>query len=689
MSEKKQDFKPPIAKIIPKKFTVHDLDIEDNYFWLREKSNPEVIEYLEAENSYTEAKMKHTEELQEKLYHEMVSRIKETDLEVPEKKGDYYYYSRTVKGEQYKIYCRKKGNLDAEEEVLLDVNELAKGYKYFWIGIFKISPNHQFLAYSVDTTGSEEYILYIKNLKTGDLLEDKIYKTGYYVEWANDNQTLFYVILDEAKRPFKLFRHKMDSASEKDILIYHEKDEAYRLEFSKSKDEKYVFINLKSNITSEVWFLEADTPEEQFKLVQARQKNVEYSTAHHGGKFYIVTNDKATNFRLMVTSVENPSKVNWKEVMPHSKSIKIDRVEAFKDHLAVYERKNGLKTIRIKNLTTNVEHYIDFPEEVYTYNYQTAPKNPEFNTNILRFFYTSFVTPKSVYDYNMDTKKLELKKQEEVLGNYDPSLYKSERVFAKAQDGVNIPISLVYKKGLIKNGENPLLLNGYGSYGYSTEPGFISNRFSLLDRGFVYAIAHIRGGGELGREWYDNGKLLKKKNTFTDFINCAEYLIEQKFTSPKHLAIIGGSAGGLLIGAVLNMRPELFKVAVARVPFVDVINTMLDPSIPLTVIEYDEWGNPNEKTYFDYMMSYSPYDNVEAKNYSAILITAGLNDPRVQYWEPAKWIAKLRSLKTDNNRLLLKMDMSVGHGASSGRYDYLKDIAFNYAFVLDELGIKE
>ncbi|MFX1255036.1 MAG: S9 family peptidase [Promethearchaeota archaeon] len=686
MSPKDPEIKPPVAKIVPKKFTVHNEEIIDNYYWLREKSNPEVIEYLEAENKYTEAMMQHTKEFQEKLYKEMLSKIKETDLTVPDKIGDYFYYSRTEKGKQYRIFCRKKGSLKAKEEVLLDLNELAKGHKYFNTGIIRISPNHQLLSYSVDTNGSEEYTLYIKDLETGKLLEDIILKTSYSAEWANDNRTLFYTTLSEEKRPYKLFRHTVGSEPKDDVLIYHEEDDAYFLYVAKTKDKKYLLMTLKSTITSEVHYLSTDHPNDNFRLVHPREPELEYYIAHHGGKFYVLTNDQAKNFRLMEVSITEPTKTNWKEVIPHRKSVRIEGIEAFKNHLVIYERENGLKKIYIKNLITNESHYVEFPEAVYDF---SSALNPEFDSNLLRFLYTSLVTPDSVFDYNMDTKERELKKQREVLGGYDTSHYQSERIFATAQDGTKVYISLVYKKGKTRNGKNPLYLYGYGAYGISEDPFFSSTRLSLLDRGFIYAIAHVRGGEEMGREWYEQGKLLNKINTFTDFIACAEHLIAEKYTSPDYLVIQGGSAGGLLIGAVVNMRPDLFKAVIAKVPFVDVINTMLDPTIPLTVIEFDEWGNPEEKKYYEYIKSYSPYDNVEAKDYPTMLITAGLNDPRVQYWEPAKWVAKLRVLKTDNNPLFLKMDMGVGHGGASGRYDFLKDIAFDYVFIFDVLGIKE
>ena len=677
---------PPVAKVIPRADALHGETRTDNYFWLRERDNPEVIEYLKAESKYTEAMMKHTEEFQKQLYKELLSRVKETDVSAPEKIDDYYYYTRTEEGKQYSIHCRKKGNLDAEEEILLDENVLADGHEYFHIGVYRISPDHQLLAYSTDTTGSETYTLYVKDLNTGELLKGKIENTYYSVEWANDNRTIFYNVLDEAKRPYKLYRHTLGTDPKEDILVYHEEDEPFFLYLRKTRSRTYLLLSLESNTTTEVHYLRADYPTEDFEVIHPRQHEMEYYIDHHGEKFLIMTNDNARNFKLMEVPLADPSKGNWKEIIPHRDSVKIDGIEAFRDHLAVYERENGLKRIRISNMANNEVHYVDFPEPVYTF---WPSRNPDFNTNLLRFDYTSLVTPRSVFDYDMKTKTRELKKQEEVLGGYDPSLYQSERVFAKASDGTMVPISLVYRKGTARNGRNPLFLYGYGSYGSSSDPSFSSNRLSLLDRGFIYAIAHIRGGQEMGRYWYDQGKLLQKKNTFTDFIACAEHLIAEKYTSSDRLVIYGGSAGGLLMGAVTNMRPDLFNVVVAKVPFVDVINTMLDASIPLTVTEYGEWGNPHDREYYNYIGSYSPYDNVEARDYPNILVTAGLNDPRVQYWEPAKWTAKLRAVKTDENLLLLKTNMGAGHGGASGRYDYLKEIAFEYAFIFDRLGVKE
>ncbi|NTW50329.1 MAG: S9 family peptidase, partial [Chlorobiales bacterium] len=649
------------------------------------KSNPEVTAYIEAENAYTKEVLKHTEKFQEDLYKEMLSRIKETDLSVPDKIDDYFYYSRTEEGKQYSINCRKFQSLDATEEVLLDKNVLAEGHSYFSLGAFKVSPDHKLLAYSTDTDGSETYTLQIKNLETGELLSDVVENVGSVV-WANDNRTLFYTILDSLKRPYKVFRHKLGADPKTDEDIFHEHDESFYVSVGKTRSRAILLIHTASKTTTEVYYLDANTPEGKFQMIEPRIKDLEYEVDHHDERFFIVTNDHAANFKLMETPVSAPSKANWKEVIPHHPNVKIDNIDLFKDHLTIYEREDGLQRMRIMNLRTGKLHTVDFPEPVYTF---SAGGNPEFNTSLLRFNYTSLVTPLSVYDYDMNTKARELKKQYEVLGGYDQTQYKSERIFAIAPDGTKVPISLVHKKGIAKNGKNPLFLYGYGSYGINMDPAFRSNRLSLIDRGFIFAIAHIRGGEEMGRPWYEAGKLLHKKNTFSDFIACAKHLVAQKYTSPEKLVISGGSAGGLLMGAVLNMQPDLFKAVVANVPFVDSLNTMLDASLPLTVTEYDEWGNPNEKEYYNYIKSYSPYDNVRRAAYPNMLVTAGLNDPRVSYWEPAKWVAKLRAMKTDKNLLLLKTNMGAGHSGASGRYDYLKEIAFEYAFMLDVLGIKE
>ena len=675
---------PPVAPVRLHEISLHDEVRIDPYFWLRDRSDPEVIAYLNAENTYTEQMMQHTQALREQLYAEMRSRIKETDFTVPEKRDDYYYYSRTEEGKQYPIYCRKHGSPDAPEEILLDQNALAEGQSYCRIAAYRVSPNHRWLAYSVDTSGAEMYTLFVKDLDTGILLPDQVPNTYYSVEWANDNRTLFYNVLDEAKRPYQLYRHTLGSDPSQDVLVYHEPDEMFFLWLTKTKSRAYLLINLRSTSTTEVRYAPADQPQAAFAIIHPRQHEMEYSVAHHGDRFLIVTNDQAQNFKLVEAPVANPSKENWREMIPHRETVLLDGIEAFRDYLVLYEREAGLKRIRISNPSGGDVHDVPFPEPVYTFQ---PGENEDFNTSILRFAYSSLVTPDSVVDYDMQSGAWDVKKQMEIPSGYDPALYESERVTATAPDGAQAPISLVYKKGLQRDGRNPLLLNGYGSYGFSIDPAFETNRLSLLDRGFVFAIAHIRGGSDLGRAWYDHGKLLHKKNSFTDFIACAEQLIAQGYTSSDRLAMVGVSAGGLLMGAVVNMRPDLFKTVIAKVPFVDVINSMCDPAIPLTVIEYEQWGNPNDKTAYDYMKSYSPYDNVEAKAYPHMLITAGLNDPRVAYWEPAKWAAKLRALKTDSNRLLLKTNMDAGHGGASGRYDHLKEIAFEYAFLLDVLGV--
>lgn len=677
---------PPTAKAVPKSDTLHGDIRVDPYAWLKDRENPDVIRYLEAENDYTESVMMPTVRFQKRLYREMLSRIKETDLTVPVEEDGYFYYSRTEEGKQYPIHCRKAGTLEAPEQVLLDENRLAKGEDYFHVGAYSVSPDHRLLAYSTDTEGSELFRLVIKNLDSGDLLPDVITNSYYHVEWANDNETIFYTVQDEAKRPHQVFRHRLGTSQSEDRLIYHEPDEKFRVSLSKTKDEEFILLNIRSETTTEVRFLSADESLGEFTVVHPRQHEMEYDVAHHGDRFFIRTNDQAKNFRIMVARDDDPSKENWTEFILHRKPVKIDGMDVFAGHLALYEREKGLRKIEILVLETGEIHDVKFPEPVYA---AWPGDNPSFESNVLRFHYTSMVTPRSVYDYDMVTRDRTLMKQVEVLGDYDPSEYRSERIFARAEDGTEIPISLMVRKDFVRDGSHPLLLYGYGSYGASIDPSFSSNRLSLVDRGFAYAIAHVRGGGEMGREWYDQGKMLNKTNTFTDFIACAEHLLAAGYTSPERLVISGGSAGGLLMGAVTNMRPDLFSVVVATVPFVDVLNTMLDPDIPLTVIEYEEWGDPNLKEYYDYMKSYSPYDNVKVGDYPHMLITAGLNDPRVQYWEPAKWTAKLRAAKTDSNILLLKTEMGAGHFGPSGRYEYLKEVAFQYAFILNRLGMTD
>jgi oligopeptidase B len=668
---------PPRAKIIPKEIACHGDQRVDNYFWLRDRRDPDVTAYLEAENRYTEEAMAPTKSLQEVLYREILGRIQETDVSVPVKRDDYFYYTRTEEGKAYSIQCRKHGNPDAPEEILLDANRLAEGQKYFRLGNFAVSPDHRLLAYSTDVEGDESYTIRVRNLSTGELLPDRIANTYYTLEWANDNRTFFYTVLDETKRPYRAFRHELGAVS--DTLVYQEDDGRFALGLGKTRSRRFVFIELGSPLTSELRYLEAAEPLGEFRVMLPRRQGVEYDASHHGEYFYIRTNDGAKNFRLMRTEVGNPSAETWHEVIPARADVTIEALDSFEDHLAVYERERGLEKICIRDGSGAFSHYIDFPEPVYTV---AATGNAEYKTHLLRFNYTSLVTPASVFDYNVRTGERELKKQYEVRGGYVASQYQSERIFSKAPDGVEVPISLVYRQGFERNGASPLLLYGYGAYGHSIDPRFSSDRLSLLDRGFVFAIAHIRGGAELGEEWHDRGKLLEKKNTFSDFIACAEHLISTHYTSSQRLAIMGGSAGGLLMGGVLNMRPELFHTAIAKVPFVDTLNTMLDPTLPLTMSEYEEWGNPEDRQFYDYIRSYSPYDNVVARKYPRILATGGLNDPRVSYWEPAKWVAKLRALKTDSNVLLLKTDMGSGHFGPSGRYEGIKETAFDYAFLL-------
>ncbi len=677
---------PPVAEKHPQVLVVHGDERIDDYFWMRDSNDPNVIAYLEAENAYTDAMMQHTQGLQTTLYSEMLARIKETDLSVPYRKDDYYYYSRTEEGKDYPIYCRKKGSLDASEEILLDQNELAKGYDYFSLGTFQVSPNHQLLAYSVDASGAEKHTLFFLDLNTFELYPETLSETYYSFAWGNDNRTVFYTKVDSTNRPFQLWRHTLGSSPEDDVLIYQEPDEAYFLSVGKTRSQAYILMSLGSKVTSEVHYLDAHNPTNSFQVIHPRQQGMEYSIEHHSDRFYIVTNDEAINFKLVKTPVAKPSKDNWQTVIPHREDVLLSSVSAFADYLVISERKGGLPMIRVQKPSTGEEQDIRFPEPTYSI---SPGNNPEFNTTTLRFNYTSLITPFSVFDYDMETKQRELKKETEVLGGYDRTQYESEWIMATASDGTEIPLSIVYKKGLQKDGTNPLFLTAYGSYGVSYPASFSSTRLSLLNRGVIVAIAHIRGGGEMGRKWYEDGKFLHKKNTFTDFITCAEHLITQKWTSSDRLAISGGSAGGLLMGAVINSRPELFKVVLAAVPFVDVVTTILDTSLPLSALEWEEWGNPNDKTYYDYMKSYSPYDNVKPQDYPNILITAGLNDSRVKYWEPAKWTAKLRELKTDNNILLLKTNMGAGHGGASGRYESLKETAFEYAFVLDCLGLQQ
>lgn len=677
---------PPVAAVVPKVDTLHGNVLTDNYFWLRRRENPEVIGYLQAENAYTDTMMAGTRDLQERLYQEILARIKQTDLSVPVKRGPYFYYTRTVEGQQYPIYARKRGSLESPEEIYLDQNVLAQGKSYLTLGVTTVSPDHRFLAFTVDTTGSEHFTLMVKDLGTGEVLPDRIPDVHFSVTWAADNKTLFYTKTDSAHRADRVLRHIVGTPTASDSVIFHEPNVLFNVGVYRTKDDEYVMLSAESFTSSEYWYVPARTPRVPFKVIERRRPDIEYSPIHHKGQFYITTNDGATNFKVVVAPASNPSAANWRDYIAHSDTVLIDGIDAFSNHLVLYERSSGLRKIRIRDLRTSAYHYISFPEPVYTY---SPSANPEFDTNVLRFTYQSLITPSTVYDYGMDTRGLELKKRTEVLGGYDPSQYGTERTWARAPDGKMVPVSLVYRKPFVRDGTRPMLLYSYGSYGSSTEPTFSSNNLSLVDRGVVYALAHIRGGQEMGRAWYDEGKMLNKKNTFTDFIAAAEHLVRERYTSSDRLAIRGGSAGGLLMGAVVNMRPDLFRVVVADVPFVDVINTMLDASIPLTAQEWEQWGNPAVREHYEYMRTYSPYDNVERKAYPMMLVTTGLNDPRVAFWEPAKWVAKLRAMKTDQSLLLLKTNMGAGHGGASGRYDALREVAFRYAFILKGLGLEQ
>lgn len=684
--KKLENVMPPVAEKIPKELTIHNDTRIDDYFWLRERENPKVIDYLEAENDYLKKVMQHTEKFQKKLFREIVGRIKQTDMSVPYKTNGYFYYTRYEEGKEYPIYCRKKGSLEADEEIMLNVNEMAEGHAFYQVRGLNVSEDNMLLAFGVDTVSRRKYTIHFKNLETGEILPDKIPNTTGSATWANDNKTVFYATKDSTLRSHKIMRHVLGAEPSADKEIYHEADNTFSTFVYKSKSKKYIFIGSYSTLSSEFRFLDADRPDSDFQIFQKREKDHEYSISHFEDTFYIVTNWKAKNFRLMQTDVNRTAKRYWNEVIPHRTDVLLEGIDVFKNYLVVSERENGLRQIKITEHKSGQSHRLEFADEAYLA-YTTT--NPEFDTEMLRFSYTSMTTPNSTYDYNMRTRERTLLKQQEVLGDFDPRDYESKRIYAPATDGTKIPVSLVYKKGLEKDSQNPLLLYGYGSYGASMEATFSSVRLSLLDRGFVYAVAHIRGGQEMGRGWYEDGKLLKKKNTFTDFINCAEFLIAEEYTNPEKLFAMGGSAGGLLMGAVVNMRPDLFKGIIAAVPWVDVVTTMLDESIPLTTSEYDEWGNPNDKEYYEYMLSYSPYDNVEAKDYPAMLVTTGLHDSQVQYWEPAKWVAKLRDMKTDDNILLLKTDMKTGHGGKSGRFERYKETALEYAFMFDLLGIKK
>ena len=676
-----ENIQPPKVEKIAKELTLHGDKRTDNYYWLNERENNKVIEYLKAENAYTDTMLASTKGLQEKLFNEMKGRIKEKDESVPYKENGYWYISKFEEGQQYPVISRKKETLDAPEEILLNQDEMAKGHAYFAVGDFEISKDNKLMAYSLDTVSRRLYGIRFRNLETGSDFPETISNAdGRFFEWANDNKTLFYIRKDiTTLLGYQVYRHVLGTDPSQDVLVYEEKDNRYSLALDKSRSEKYIFLLSELHaLSSEYRLIDADHPANNAVVFHPREAALQYSLEHAGNTFYIRTDMDAPNFRIMTAKEGNTSKSNWKELIAQRPEVLITDFTLFKDYLVLQEMKNAINQVRVKKLSSNEDYNIEFDEQVYT---AFLNNNPEYNTNILRVGYTSMTTPFSVIDVNMDTKEKELKKQTEVIG-YDKSQYQTERIWAVARDGVKVPVSLVYKKGMEKNGKNPLLLYGYGSYGYSSNPAFASTIISLLDRGFVYAIAHIRGGQEMGRQWYDNGKMEFKKNTFQDFIDCGEYLIKENYTSKEHLYANGGSAGGLLMGAVVNMRPDLWHGVIAEVPFVDVVTTMSDESIPLTTGEYKEWGNPTVQKEYEYMKSYSPYDNVEKKAYPNILVTTGLHDSQVQYFEPAKWVAKLREMKTDNNVLLFRINMDAGHGGASGRFNYLKEEAVNFAFLL-------
>lgn len=687
------DVKPPVAKRILKETQIHGDILKDEYFWMREKSNPEVAAYLEAENAYTDALMAPTAPLRDKLYHELLSHVKETDVTAPYKQGDYFYYSRTEQGKQYPIFGRKHLNVDAPEQVILDQNELAKGEKFMNLGAVTVCDDANYLAYSTDNTGFRQYTLHVKDLRTGKLLPETVAKT-VSAAWANDNKTLFYTVEDSAKRPYRLYRHELGTDPAKDTLVYEEADEAFGVDVYKSRSKKFVFLESGSHTTSEIRFLPADKPTGEWKLIAPRVHDQEYFADHHGDYFYIRTNLGGRNYGVMTAPISDPDRKNWKALIPQRDDVMVEHLEMFADFMVLGERENGLQQLRVIDITPGdlkpfrSDSRIKFPEAVYS---ALPGPNREWNTKVFRYNYTSPITPNSTYDYDVHKRDSQLVKQTEIPGGFDRNNYAVERVFATAHDGKKVPISVIYRKGVKRDGTAPLYLYSYGSYGISIPLNFNANRLALLDRGVVVALAHIRGGGDLGKPWHDDGRMMHKMNTFTDFIAAAEYLVAEKYGAKDRIGIEGRSAGGLLMGAVTNMRPDLWRAVLTGVPFVDVLNTMLDASLPLTVGEYEEWGNPNKKPDYEYMKTYSPYDNLQAKPYPTILVKTSFNDSQVMYWEPSKYVAKMRTLKpaTDTHPLMLKTNMAAGHGGASGRYDYLHDVAFDYAFFLTQLGVEK
>ncbi|MGC1244299.1 MAG: S9 family peptidase [Chryseosolibacter sp.] len=690
--EEQNTIQAPAAERIPHELTAHGSKRIDPYYWMKlseaqksadakDEQTKKVLDYLTTENEYLESRLNHTEGLQKKLYDEMVGRIRQDDESVPYQDNGYWYYNRYEKGKEYPVYCRKKGSLEAPEEVLLNVNEMAEGYSYFQVRGLKVSEDNNLLAYGVDTVSRRRYTLYLKDLRTGKIVDRPVPNTEGYVAWANDNKTFFYSMKDSVTlRSDKIYRHKIGTDPAKDFLAYTEKDETFYTGITKTKSKKYLVIWSGSTLTNDYRILDANRPEGSFQQFTPRERGLEYSIDHFKDKFYIVTNLDAQNFRLMETPEKGTVRSQWKEKIPERRDTLLEGIEVFRDHLVLIERAQANTLMRVIDQRTGQKHYLNFGEPAYTL---SSAANIDLDTEWVRYGYSSLATPNSTFDYNMRTKEKKLLKQQEVVGGYTQGDYQTERLWATADDGTRIPLSIVYKKGIRKDGNNPTLLYAYGSYGYSTDPSFSHTRLSLLDRGFVYAIAHIRGGQEMGRQWYEDGKMFKKKNTFTDFIDCSEFLMEEGYTSPENLFAMGGSAGGLLMGAVVNMAPHLYKGVVAKVPFVDVVTTMLDDEIPLTTGEFDEWGNPDELESYMYMLEYSPYDQVKAQDYPNMLVTTGLHDSQVQYWEPAKWVARLREMKTDDNTLLLRTNMETGHGGASGRFQIYKEIAQEYAFLLD------
>ena len=673
---------PPAAKKVPRETKIHGYTLTDDYFWMREKTSPEVISHLEAENAYTEAVMAPTRELQEALYKEMLGRIRQTDLSVPVRNGDYWYYSRTEEGKQYPYLCRRKGSMEGAEEILLDLNALAEGHSFLGLGGYSVSDDANWLAYSVDTTGYRQFTLHVKDLRTGALSPERIERTGS-IAWANDNRTLFYTTEDPvSKRSHRFWRHVV--GAEKSELVYEEQDELFDLGAGRSLDRRVIFVASYAKTSREYRYLRADEPLDAPKVVVPRAEGHEYDVDHYEGRFYITTNKGAKNFKVVTAPMADPSEKHWNDFIPHNPVVKIESLSFFKGHLVVSERERGLNYLRVIDMGAKTSHRIETDEPDYAMH---LGANPEFDTATIRYSYQSMVTPATVYEYDVNTRARRLLKQQEVLGGYDPSHYEAKRVWATARDGQQVPISLVYRTGTALDGKAPLLFYAYGSYGASMAPTFSSSRLSLLDRGAIYAIAYIRGGGELGEEWREQGRMMLKMNTFNDFIDSADYLVGNRYTSRDRLVIQGGSAGGLLMGAVSNMRPDLFKAVVAQVPFVDVLNTMLDDTLPLTTSEYTEWGNPNEKAAFDYIMKYSPYDNLRPQAYPAMLVQVSLNDSQVPYWEGAKFAAKLRAITTGGRPVLLKTNLGAGHGGASGRYDALRETAFTYAFVLWQMNL--